>query len=144
VYQVEPGEGDGAAAAGGRGVHVWSVLDGCLSSMVRIFNDVTSSGSVISQVAVAGEQVADRPLTARCCGGPAETQWIAGLPGRSAVKSRGRFAHDADLPDPVAGAVGRSLPERVRFPGTGQRHMGCLATCRQRIRRALPALAAWG
>ena len=62
VYQVEPGEGYGAAAAGGGSVHRWSVLDGCLSSMARIFTGVARSGSVIAQAAVVGEQVADRPL----------------------------------------------------------------------------------
>ena len=50
------------AAAGGGSVHRWSVLDGCLSSMARIFTGVARSGSVIAQAAVVGEQVADRPL----------------------------------------------------------------------------------
>ena len=59
VYQVEPSEGNGAAAAGGGGVHGWLVLDGYLSSMARIFFAMACSGNVTVQLAVVDEQVAD-------------------------------------------------------------------------------------
>lgn len=65
VDQVEPGEGNGAATAGGRSVHGGWVLEGCSSSMARIFNDVTRSGCVIAQVAAWGEQVAGGPVKGR-------------------------------------------------------------------------------
>ncbi len=89
VYQVEPGEGDGAAAAGGRSVHGCSVLDGCSSSMARIFNDVACAGSVIAQVAVPGEQVAGASFKGPLCCGPGRNAVDCRIPGRSACEEPG-------------------------------------------------------